>query len=61
MSSLERYVSLEPSLLEQTEKLEQLRALEDGMRIDVGIVGEIPHSVDTKEDLEAVARFLGPV
>lgn len=61
MASLEKYVSLKPSLLEQTERLEQLRALEEGMRIDVGIVDEIPHSVDTKEDLEAVTRFLGPV
>ena len=61
MSSLEQYVSLKPSLLEQTEKLEQLRALEEGMRIDVGIVNEVPYSVDTKEDLEVVTRFLGPV
>ncbi|MBY0281828.1 MAG: 3-deoxy-manno-octulosonate cytidylyltransferase [Alphaproteobacteria bacterium] len=61
ISSLARYVSLQPSPLEQTEKLEQLRALEDGMRIDVGIIGEVPHTVDTKEDLEDVVRFLGSV
>ena len=39
------------------EKLEQLRALENGMRIDVGIVGEVPFGVDTPEDLEKARRF----
>lgn len=61
MASLERYVSLRPSLLEKTERLEQLRALEDGMRIDVRIVDEVPYSVDTQEDLEAIVKFLGPI
>ena len=41
--------------LERREKLEQLRALEAGMRIDVAIVGSVPLGVDTPEDLE-VAR-----
>ncbi len=49
--ALERFVSLPPSPLEQREKLEQLRALEDGMRIDVGIVGATPLGVDTPADL----------
>jgi len=61
LGSLERYISLKPSFLEETERLEQLRALEEGMRIDVRIVDEVPHSVDTKEDLEVVASFLGSV
>lgn len=55
---LERYVRLSPSFLEQTEKLEQLRALEDGMRIDVARLLRVPPSVDTLEDLENVKRFL---
>jgi 3-deoxy-manno-octulosonate cytidylyltransferase (CMP-KDO synthetase) len=50
-SALERFVSLPPSHLEQSEKLEQLRALEDGMRIDVALVNDTPQSVDTPEDL----------
>ena len=41
-SALERFVSLPPSALEQREKLEQLRALEDGMRIDVALVDTVP-------------------
>jgi 3-deoxy-manno-octulosonate cytidylyltransferase (CMP-KDO synthetase) len=53
--ALVRFVSLPPSPLEQREKLEQLRALEAGMRIDVAIVGSVPLGVDTAEELE-VAR-----
>ena len=51
-AALERFVSLPPSPLEQRERLEQLRALEAGMRIDVAIVDSVPLGVDTPEDLE---------
>lgn len=51
-SALERFVSLPPSYLEQVERLEQLRALEAGMSIDVVVVDSIPHSVDTQSDRE---------
>jgi 3-deoxy-manno-octulosonate cytidylyltransferase (CMP-KDO synthetase) len=57
--ALERFVSLRPSALEQRERLEQLRALEDGMRIDVMIVDTIPLGVDTPDDLERARRQLG--
>jgi 3-deoxy-manno-octulosonate cytidylyltransferase (CMP-KDO synthetase) len=56
-TALERFVRLPPSPLERREKLEQLRALEAGMRIDVAIVGSVPLGVDTPEDL-ATARAL---
>jgi 3-deoxy-manno-octulosonate cytidylyltransferase (CMP-KDO synthetase) len=48
---LERFVELAPSPLEQREKLEQLRALEAGMRIDVALVDTVPLGVDTPADL----------
>ena len=51
-AALERFVTLKPSPLEMREKLEQLRALEDGMRIDVAIVDTVPLGVDTPADLE---------
>ena len=50
--ALERFVKLPISPLEQQEKLEQLRALENGMRIDVALVDTVPFGVDTPEDLE---------
>jgi 3-deoxy-manno-octulosonate cytidylyltransferase (CMP-KDO synthetase) len=56
-AALERFVALPPSVLEQREKLEQLRLLEAGMRIDVTIVDSVPLGVDTPEDLE-IARAL---
>src|SRR5665811_1003631 len=56
-AALERYVALPPSPLELRERLEQLRALEAGMRIDVALVGEVPLGVDTPADL-ARARAL---
>ncbi len=56
---LERYVALPPSPLEQREKLEQLRALEHGMRIDVAIVDAVPLGVDTPEDLARARELLG--
>ena len=57
-SALERFVSLRPSPLEIREKLEQLRALEDGMRIDVALVDTVPLGVDTPRDLERARRML---
>lgn len=56
--SLERFVSLAPSPLEQRERLEQLRALEAGMRIDVSVVDTVPLGVDTPEDLIRAQQFL---
>ncbi len=57
-AALERFVALPPSALEQQEKLEQLRALEAGMRIDVMIVDTVPRGVDTPADLETARRLL---
>ena len=57
-AALERFVSLPRSFLEEREKLEQLRALEHGMRIDVEIVKSEPLGVDTPEDLEKARRIL---
>jgi 3-deoxy-manno-octulosonate cytidylyltransferase (CMP-KDO synthetase) len=56
-AALARFVRLPPSGLETREKLEQLRALEAGMRIDVAVVDTVPLGVDTPEDL-AKARAL---
>ncbi|MBO1075040.1 3-deoxy-manno-octulosonate cytidylyltransferase [Roseomonas marmotae] len=56
--ALARFVGLPPSPLEQREKLEQLRALEAGMRIDAMEVGEVPLGVDTPEDLERARAML---
>ncbi|HSI42532.1 MAG TPA: 3-deoxy-manno-octulosonate cytidylyltransferase [Xanthobacteraceae bacterium] len=58
-AALERFVALPPSPLETRERLEQLRALEAGMRIDIAVVGTVPLGVDTPDDLEkARARLL---
>ena len=46
------------SYLERREKLEQLRALEAGMRIDVAKIDEVPLSVDTPEDLARARRLI---
>lgn len=51
-SALDRFVSLKPSPLEVREKLEQLRALEAGMRIDISAIDSAPMDVNTPEDLE---------
>jgi len=56
--SLARFVSLPPSPLEQRERLEQLRAIEAGMRIDVTIVDTVPRGVDTPADLETAREIL---
>jgi len=58
-AALERFVKLPPSPLELREKLEQLRALEDGMRIDAQIVTGVPLGVDTPHDLERAREMLG--
>ena len=58
-AALARFVSLAASVLEQRERLEQLRALEAGMRIDAEIVDTVPLGVDTPEDLERARRMLG--
>jgi 3-deoxy-manno-octulosonate cytidylyltransferase (CMP-KDO synthetase) len=55
---LARFVEMPPSMLEKREKLEQLRALEAGMRIDVGIVGGVPLGVDTPADLAKARETL---
>jgi 3-deoxy-manno-octulosonate cytidylyltransferase (CMP-KDO synthetase) len=57
-AALERFVRLPPSPLERQEKLEQLRALEAGMRIDIGLVDTVPRGVDTPADLEATRQLL---
>jgi 3-deoxy-manno-octulosonate cytidylyltransferase (CMP-KDO synthetase) len=56
--ALRRFVSLPPSRLEQRERLEQLRALEDGMRIDVAVIDHVPFGVDTAEYLERARAIL---
>jgi 3-deoxy-manno-octulosonate cytidylyltransferase (CMP-KDO synthetase) len=56
--ALERFVKLPPSPLERRERLEQLRALEAGMRIDVALVDGVPLGVDTPEDLEKARAML---
>jgi 3-deoxy-manno-octulosonate cytidylyltransferase (CMP-KDO synthetase) len=57
-AALERFVTLPPSALERQEKLEQLRALEAGMRIDIMIVGTVPRGVDMPADLETARAIL---
>jgi 3-deoxy-manno-octulosonate cytidylyltransferase (CMP-KDO synthetase) len=57
--SLEQFAAWPPTPLEQTEKLEQLRALEHGMRIHLLALAEAPPAgVDTPEDLERVRAHL---
>jgi 3-deoxy-manno-octulosonate cytidylyltransferase (CMP-KDO synthetase) len=56
--ALDRFVSLPPSPLERRERLEQLRAVEDGMRIDIIVVEDVPLGVDTPHDLERARAIL---
>ncbi len=56
--ALMRLTSLEPTVLERTEGLEQLRALENGMKIKVGLTEFETIGVDTPEDLEKVEKWL---
>ena len=58
-AALERFVKLPPSANEMRERLEQLRALDNGMRIDVAIVDSVPLGVDTPEDLAKARAMLG--
>ncbi|MET3593416.1 3-deoxy-manno-octulosonate cytidylyltransferase (CMP-KDO synthetase) [Mesorhizobium shonense] len=57
-AALERFVALKPSPLERRERLEQLRALEAGMRIDAEIVRSLPLGVDTPDDLDRARQIL---
>jgi 3-deoxy-manno-octulosonate cytidylyltransferase (CMP-KDO synthetase) len=57
-AALERFVKLPPSPNEQREKLEQLRALDAGMRIDVALVKSVPLGVDTPDELEKARKLL---
>jgi 3-deoxy-manno-octulosonate cytidylyltransferase (CMP-KDO synthetase) len=56
--ALARFVALPPSPLELREKLEQLRAIEAGMRIDVSIIAQVPRGVDTPGDLILARELL---
>ena len=59
---LKAFAGMQPSLPEQLEKLEQLRALSHGYRIHVDIAAEIPGAgVDTEEDALKVSAILGVV
>jgi 3-deoxy-manno-octulosonate cytidylyltransferase (CMP-KDO synthetase) len=58
-AALERFVKLPPSVNEQREKLEQLRALDAGMRIDAAILKSVPRGVDTPEELAKARAMLG--
>ena len=58
-AALSRFVALPRSELEMRERLEQLRALEAGMRIDVALVDTVPVGVDTPADLERARALLG--
>lgn len=57
-AALQRFVELPPSALETRERLEQLRALEAGMRIDVALVDTVPLGVDTPADLDRASKIL---
>jgi 3-deoxy-manno-octulosonate cytidylyltransferase (CMP-KDO synthetase) len=60
-AGLKRFVGLKPAPLECRESLEQLRALEAGMRIDVALVDTVPLGVDTPEDLERARQMLSKI
>ncbi len=59
-AALERFVALPPSPLERRERLEQLRALEAGMRIDAALVDTVPLGVNTPADLARARELLAP-
>jgi 3-deoxy-manno-octulosonate cytidylyltransferase (CMP-KDO synthetase) len=59
-TALNRFVALPPSPLERRERLEQLRAIEAGMRIDIIVVDDVPLGVDTPHDLERARAILAP-
>ena len=57
--ALARFVGLPHGVLERRERLEQLRALENGMRIDAARVETVPLGVDTDADLARARTLLG--
>lgn len=57
-AALARFVALPPGVLERRERLEQLRALENGMRIDAAVVDTVPLGVDTAAELDRARRIL---
>jgi 3-deoxy-manno-octulosonate cytidylyltransferase (CMP-KDO synthetase) len=59
-AALERFIGLSPAVLERRESLEQLRALQDGMRIDVALVDTLLFGVDTPADLDRARALLAP-
>lgn len=59
-SALARFVALPVSALERREGLEQLRALEAGMRIEAALVDSVPLGVDTRSDLARARELLAP-
>jgi len=59
-AALERFVGLPPAPLEMREKLEQLRALEAGMRIEAVLVDSVPLGVDTPADLDRIRAIMAP-
>ncbi|MCA8907679.1 MAG: 3-deoxy-manno-octulosonate cytidylyltransferase [Rhodospirillaceae bacterium] len=59
-AALDRFVGLSPGVLEMRERLEQLRALAAGMRIDAAVVDELPLGVDTPADLKRVRDSIEP-
>ncbi len=58
-AALRRFVTLPPTILEVRERLEQLRAIEHGMRMAAALVDTIPLGVDTPADLDRARRLLG--
>jgi len=59
-AALERFVKLPPGVLQRRESLEQLRALENGMRIDAVLVDTVPLGVDTAAELARARELLAP-
>ncbi|MBV9954092.1 MAG: 3-deoxy-manno-octulosonate cytidylyltransferase, partial [Pseudolabrys sp.] len=57
-AALEKFVTFPPSANEKRERLEQLRAMDNGMRIDAMIVDSVPLGVDTPEELEKARKIL---
>ena len=57
-SILENFVKLGPSMLETTEKLEQLRALEEGIKIDIALINKAPVGIDTPNDIDILMNEL---
>ncbi len=55
--ALKKFISAAPTCAEESEKLEQLRALELGLRIDVRIVEGRPWEVNTPEDLDYARTY----